>query len=106
MNPTDMTLVGAYGSPYSIKMRAVLRYRRIPYRWVVRNSSQDRGFPDPPVPIIPLATYPVLPRLEAVGWSQLAGEMANWETDLLRVYHGEDWASVYPSPVEIPRFIR
>ncbi len=52
-----MTLVGAYGSPYSIKMRAVLRYRRIPYRWVVRNSAQDRDFPDPQVPIIPFLVF-------------------------------------------------
>ena len=52
-----MTLVGAYGSPYSIKMRAVLRYRRIPYRWVVRNSAQDRDFPDPQVPIIPILVF-------------------------------------------------
>ena len=57
MNPADMTLVGAYGSPYSIKMRAVLRYRRIPYRWVVRNSAQDRDFPDPQVPIIPFLVF-------------------------------------------------
>ena len=57
MNPADMTLVGAYGSPYSIKMRAVLRYRRIPYRWVVRNSAQDRDFPDPQVPIIPILVF-------------------------------------------------
>ena len=57
MNPVDMTLVGAYGSPYSIKMRAVLRYRRIPYRWVVRNSAQDRDFPDPQVPIIPILVF-------------------------------------------------
>ena len=52
-----MTLVGAYGSPYSIKMRAVLRYRRIPHRWVVRNSSEDQGFPEAPVPIIPVLVF-------------------------------------------------
>lgn len=57
MNSADMTLVGAYGSPYSIKMRAVLRYRHIPHRWVVRNSSQDKDFPDPQLPIIPVLVF-------------------------------------------------
>ena len=41
----DVTLVGAYASPYSRKMRAVLRYRRIPFRWVPRGSREDVGIP-------------------------------------------------------------
>ena len=57
MSSRDVTLVGAYGSPYSIKMRAVLRYRRISHRWVVRGSKEDQGFPKPPVAIIPMLAF-------------------------------------------------
>ena len=57
MKLPDLTLVGAYGSPYSIKMRAVLRYRHIAYRWVVRNSAQDQGLPEPTGAIIPVLVF-------------------------------------------------
>ncbi len=54
-----VTLVGGYGSPYSLKMRGVLRYRRIPFRWVVRNSPDDSGIPEVPVAIIPVIAFHV-----------------------------------------------
>jgi glutathione S-transferase len=108
VNPADMTLVGAYGSPYSIKMRAVLRYRRIPYRWVVRNSSQDRGFPDPPVPIIPVLVFhddvggytesmvdssPQIMRLETeyAQRSLLPTDPVVWFLDHLIEDYGDEW---------------
>ena len=53
-----LKLVGAYGSPYSRKMRAVLRYRRIPHRWIVRGSREDRGIPEVPVALIPVLVFP------------------------------------------------
>lgn len=58
-DPTDARLVigGAFSSPYSLKMRAVLRYRRIPHRWVLRNSRWD-DLPPPPVPVIPVLAWP------------------------------------------------
>jgi glutathione S-transferase len=52
-----ITIGGAHSSPYSLKMRAVLRYRRIPFRWVLRNSRWD-DLPDAPVPIIPVLVFP------------------------------------------------
>lgn len=59
--PTDTThplkLGGGYGSPYSLKMRAVLRYRRIPYTWVLRDSRWD-DLPPVPVRLIPVIAFP------------------------------------------------
>ncbi len=56
-NPAPIVLAGQYWSPYTRKMRAVLRYRRIPFRWVLRNSKWD-DLPPAPVPIIPVIAYP------------------------------------------------
>lgn len=57
MNDHPLVLAGQYGSPYTLKMRAVLRYRLIPFRWVLRDSKWD-DLPTPPVPIIPIIVYP------------------------------------------------
>ena len=58
MTESPLKLVGGYGSPYSRKMRAVLRYRRIPHRWIVRGSREDRGIPEVPVALIPVLVFP------------------------------------------------
>lgn len=52
-----VVLAGQYGSPYTLKMRGVLRYRHIPFRWMLRGSKWD-DLPDPPVAIIPVIAYP------------------------------------------------
>jgi glutathione S-transferase len=52
-----IVLAGQYGSPYTLKMRGVLRYRRIPFRWMLRDSKWD-DLPPPPVKIIPVIAYP------------------------------------------------
>lgn len=52
-----IVLAGQYGSPYTRKMRAVLRYRHIPFRWVLRGSRWD-DLPEVPVQIIPVIAFP------------------------------------------------
>ena len=58
MSPRTLKLVGAPGSPYSRKMRAALRYRRIPHLWIIRNSKDDVGIPPVPVGLIPVLVFP------------------------------------------------
>ena len=58
MTTAHLKLVGGEGSPYSRKMRAVLRYRRIPFRWIRRGSAQDVGIPEVPVALIPVLVFP------------------------------------------------
>jgi glutathione S-transferase len=48
-----LRIVGAPGSPYSRKLRAVLRYRRIPHAWVQRGSPEGRALPRPRVELLP-----------------------------------------------------
>ena len=51
-------IVGAPGSPYTRKLRAVLRFRRIPYQFIVRNSRDDVEVPDLPVVLMPILLLP------------------------------------------------
>jgi glutathione S-transferase len=62
MSESALTIVGVHGSPYSRKMRAVLRYRRIAHRWIVRFSKEDRGIPEVPVALIPILVFPGAPK--------------------------------------------
>jgi glutathione S-transferase len=64
---TPLRLRGAPGSPYTRKMLALLRYRRIPYQFIVRGSREDRGLPEPKVSLLPTFFLPGPGgRLEAV----------------------------------------
>jgi glutathione S-transferase len=55
---TPLKLIGGFGSPYSRKMRAVLRFRRIPLTWILRGSPEDVGIPEVPVALIPVLVFP------------------------------------------------
>ncbi len=55
---THLWLVGTGSSPYTRKLRAAIRYRRIPYRFVVVGSPEARALPERPLPLLP---YLVLP---------------------------------------------
>jgi len=56
--PTPLRYLGAPGSPYTRKMRALLRYRRIPCEMIVQGSRGASGLPRPKVPLLPTFYLP------------------------------------------------
>src|SRR5262245_984986 len=48
-----LRIVGMPGSPYSRKLRAVLRYRRIPHAWIHHGSPEARGLPQARPALLP-----------------------------------------------------
>lgn len=55
---TPYRLYGALGSPYSMKIRAYLRYRRLPHLWLSGAKHQMEARPHVKVPVIPILQYP------------------------------------------------
>ena len=51
-------LIGSNGSPYSRKLRAILRYRRLPFVWELRTDRNRGEFSDVRPPLIPILQYP------------------------------------------------
>jgi glutathione S-transferase len=53
-----IALSGAPGSPYTRKMLAYLRYRRIPYRFLSTPDAERQGLPRPKVQLLPTFYLP------------------------------------------------
>lgn len=102
-----LVLLGAHSSPYSRKMRAVLRYRHLPHDWIVRRSPMD-DLPAAPVPVIPVIAWrdghggyrelmvdssPQITRLEAEysGRSLVAPDPATAFVDFLLEDVADEW---------------
>ena len=56
--PVPLEMMGAPGSPYSRKMRSLLRYRRIPLVFMMQNSPEAATFPKAKVPLLPTFYLP------------------------------------------------
>ena len=56
--PTPLEMMGAPGSPYTRKMRAVLRHHRISYLFIQQNTSQAEKLPQARVPLLPTFYLP------------------------------------------------
>ena len=56
--PTPLRMLGAPGSPYTRKMRALLRYRRIPYQLIINGSRESHDLPDAKVRLMPTFYLP------------------------------------------------
>jgi glutathione S-transferase len=62
-----IALTGAPGSPYTRKMVALMRYRRIPYRLMIRGSIESDAMPKAKVSLLPTFYFADSPgELEAV----------------------------------------
>jgi glutathione S-transferase len=102
-----VALKGAPGSPYTRKMLAVLRYRRIPYRLIVGRRDADDGMPRPKVDLLPtfflpdshgtlqavVDSTPIIRRLESEvpGRSVLPRDPAMGFIDELLEDYADEW---------------
>ena len=56
---TDPYILHGFGpSPYSVKMRAILRYRRLPFIWKAVGWPRDVAVAAGLPPVIPALTFP------------------------------------------------
>src|SRR6202022_1158583 len=58
MNEGRYRLIGSTASPYAIKLRALLRYRRIPFEWVIMTKALRKQTEHLRPNLIPVLQYP------------------------------------------------
>ncbi len=56
--PLPLKFMGAPGSPYTRKMMALLRYRRLPYEFLIGDQAARRSLPQPKVALLPTFFLP------------------------------------------------
>ena len=90
--PTPLLLRGVPGSPYTRKMLALLRYRHIPYRFLIGSQQSSTDLPQPKVYLLPTFYLP-----NAAGELEAAVD----STPLIRRFESEfsDRAVVPSDPV-------
>ena len=97
-----LRIVGVPGSPYSRKLRAVLRYRRIPHAWVMMGSPESRDLPQPRVDLLPrlivngealVDSTPLIRRLETMyaGRAVVPPDPALAFVDALLEDYSDEW---------------
>lgn len=104
------TIIGVGASPYTRKLRAAMRFRRVPFRFVVAGSKEAAALPKRPLPLHPYLvapghdgepakamsdTTPILEHLEeAIPERRLRpGDPALHLLDLLLEDYGDEWLS-------------
>lgn len=107
MAAEPLALKGAPGSPYTRKMLALLRYRRIPYRLLIGEQAEAMGMPEPKVSLLPtfylpgeageleavVDSTPIIRRLEDeyAGRSVIPGDPVLRFLDGLIEDYGDEW---------------
>ena len=51
-------VIGGNGSPYSMKLRAIMRYRRLPFDWVLRTEKEREALRGLKVQLMPILRLP------------------------------------------------
>jgi glutathione S-transferase len=107
MSESLLPVRGSPGSPYTRKMLAVLRYRRIPYRYIQGGHEGDENLPEPKVKLIPIFYFtddsgelvaevdstPIIRRLEQEypGRSLIPEDPAMALINYLLEDYGDEW---------------